>query len=103
MPSVTIWTLESDHDAKAVECLAKKLIAHLQLEDITIRAVGLKTVPKRLKGQPDTAAALKKAVELYLQQDDCLIFVIRHYTDLIFSLRRGEAFSLGMTLEKCHT
>ncbi len=27
-----IWTLESDNDAKAVKCLANKLVTHLQLE-----------------------------------------------------------------------
>ncbi len=76
MPSVTIWTLESDNDAKAVKWLAEKLIAYLQLGEIVVRAVGRSAIPKRLKGQPNTDIALKKVVELYLQQDDCLIFVI---------------------------
>ena len=31
MTTIRIWAVESDYDAKAVECLATKLAKHLQL------------------------------------------------------------------------
>lgn len=76
MPGVTIWALESDYDAQAIKCLAHKLAAHLQLGNVSIRAVGprAKRIPRR--GQKDTAQILKRQVELYLQEHACVIFVI---------------------------
>ena len=40
MPGVVIWTLEYDNDRDTVKLLAEKLTKHLQLENISIRAVG---------------------------------------------------------------
>ena len=37
MTTIRIWTLESDYDAKAVECLANKLVKHLQLGSLCIK------------------------------------------------------------------
>ena len=46
MPTIRIWTLESDYDAKAVKCLANKLVAHLQLGNLSIQASGKKAISR---------------------------------------------------------
>ena len=66
MPSVRIWTLESDNDAKAVGCLAHKLVKYRQLGPIDIYTAG--------KRKP--SVQLRKAIQNYLKQDDCVIIVI---------------------------
>ena len=76
MPTVTIWTLESDYDAKSVECLANKLVTHLQLGNLSIRAVGRNALPKRDRKGAPVNNALAKAAQIYLKQDDYVIFVI---------------------------
>ena len=76
MPSVTVWALESDYDAKVVKCLADKLIKHLELSNVFIRAVGKRAMTKRGKAKKDPSNMLRQAVKNYLKQDDCLIFVI---------------------------
>lgn len=40
MPSIRIWTLEPDNDAKTVKCLANKLVTFLQLTPILIYTAG---------------------------------------------------------------
>ncbi len=47
MPTIRIWTLESDSDAKAVKCLADKLVTHLRLGNLSIQASGKKALPGR--------------------------------------------------------
>lgn len=76
MHQITIWTLESDYDCKAVQYLAEKLVQHLQLQDVNLRVIGKGAIPKRLRGENDPAKALKRAVELYLSEDRCVVFVI---------------------------
>ncbi len=49
MPTIRIWTLESENDAKAVKCLANKLVTHLQSGNLSIQTAGPKAVPKRNK------------------------------------------------------
>ena len=66
MPSIRIWTLESDNDAKAVKCLANKLVTYRQLGPIAIYTAG--------RRKP--TVQLKKAIQNYLKQDDCVIIVI---------------------------
>ena len=66
MPSIRIWTLESDNDAKAVKCLANKLAAYRQLGPIAIYTAG--------RRKP--SVQLRKAIQNYLKQDDCVIIVI---------------------------
>lgn len=75
MPNIRIWTLESDIDAKAVECLANKLVTHLQLGNISIQR-GPKAVPKRNQRGASLSDTLRMAVQNYLKQDACVIFVI---------------------------
>lgn len=66
MPSIRIWTLESDYDAKAVKCLANKLVAYRQLRPISIYTAG--------RRKP--SIKLREAIQNYLIQDDCVIIVI---------------------------
>ena len=66
MPSIRIWTLESDNDAKAVGCLAKKLTTFMKLGQIPINTAG--------KRKP--TIKLEKAVQNYLKQDDCVIIIL---------------------------
>ncbi len=66
MPSIRIWTLESDNDAKAVKCLANKLKEYLKLEAISIDTTG------RLK--PNTR--LRDAIRILLEDEDCIILII---------------------------
>ena len=70
MPSVRIWTVESDYDAQAVNCLANKLVTHLQLGNLSIQTVGKGALPR---GQ---SVGLSKATQNYLRQEDYVIFVI---------------------------
>ena len=92
MPTVRIWTLESDHDAKAVKCLADKLVTYLQLDNLSIQSAGKKArqavgkkairlarrnpLPKRGRSKIPLSDALKLAVQDYLKQDDYVIFVV---------------------------
>ena len=76
MPTVRIWTLESDYDAKAVKCVANKLRAHLQLGNLSIRAVGKSALPKRKIKGASLSDILRRATQNYLKQDACVIFVI---------------------------
>ena len=66
MPSIRIWALESDNDAKAIKCLANRLTTFMQLGPITIYTAG--------RRKP--TVQLKKAIQNYLKKDDCVIIVI---------------------------
>ena len=66
MPSIRIWTLESDNDAKAVKCLANKLKEYLKLEAMSIDTTGRLKPPTRLRD----------AIQILLQDEDCIILVI---------------------------
>ena len=98
MPSVRIWALESDYDAKAVECLANKLVTYLQLGNVFIRAVGKSAIPKRPKGS--AANVLLRAVQNYLKQDNCVIFVLDTDGPMASHQRRQEPNSLINQVER---
>ena len=66
MPSIRIWTLESNNDAKAVKCLAEKLVTYRHLESIDIYTAG----------RPKYQGQLRKAIQNFLEQDNCVIIVI---------------------------
>ena len=66
MPSIRIWTLESDNDAKAVRCLAHKLVTFMQLGSMSIDTTG------KLK----PSINLERAVQNFLKDEDCVILVI---------------------------
>ncbi|MYD62274.1 MAG: hypothetical protein F4W91_14650 [Gemmatimonadetes bacterium] len=94
MPNIRIWTLESDIDAKAVECLANKLVRHLELENLSIQTVGPQAVPKRNQRGASPSDILGMAVQNYLKQDDCVIFVIDSDGPMSAHQRRQESNSL---------
>ena len=94
MASVRIWTLESDYDAKAVRSLAEKLAIHLQLDQLSIQVSGKGALPKPKKRGPPPHEMLRKAVQNYLMQDDCVIFVIDSDGPMSKDQRRRQPNSL---------
>lgn len=94
MPNIRIWTLESDIDAKAVKCLANKLVTHLQLANLSIQTSGPNAVPKRNKKGASPNDTLRMAVQNYLKQDACVIFVIDSDGLMSSHQRRQEPNSL---------
>ena len=84
MPSIRIWTLESDNDAKAVKCLANKLVAYQRLGPITIYTTG--------KRKP--SVKLRQAIQNYLKKDDCVIIVIDRDGPIAQHQRRRDPNSL---------
>ena len=100
MPTVRIWTLESDYDAKAVQCLANKLRAHLQLKNLSIRAVGKSALPKRKIKGASLSDILKRATQNYLKQDACVAFVIDSDSPMSTHERRQQQNSLINQIEQ---
>lgn len=94
MPNIRIWTLESENDAKAVKCLANKLVTHLQLGNLSIQTAGPKAVPKKNRRGASPSDMLRMAVQNYLKQDDCVIFVIDSDGPMSNYQRRQEPNSL---------
>ena len=94
MPTIRIWTLESENDAKAVKCLANKLVTHLQLANLSIQTSGPNAVPKKNKKGAPPSDILRMAVHNYLRQDDCVIFVIDSDGPMSSHQRRQEPNSL---------
>lgn len=94
MPTIRIWTLESDIDAKAVKCLANKLVTHLGLGNLSIQTAGPKAVPKKNRRGASPSDTLRMAVQNYLKQDDCVIFVIDNDGPRSIHQRRQEPNSL---------
>ena len=94
MPSIRIWILESDYDAKAVKCLADKLVTHLQLDHLSIQASGKGAIPRRNRRGESSTGTLRTAVGNYLKQDACVIFVIDSDSPMSTHQRRQEPNSL---------
>ena len=94
MPTVRIWTLESENDAKAVKCLADKLLTHLRLENLSIRTVGGNALPTRDRNGNPLNNALTRATQIYLEEDACVVFVIDHDSLMSTHQRRQEPNSL---------
>ncbi len=94
MASVRIWTLESDYDAKAVRSLAEKLAIHLQLDQLSIQVSGKGALPKPKKRGPPPHEILSRAVQNFLKQDDCVIFVIDSDGPMSKNQRRQQPNSL---------
>ncbi len=94
MPSVRIWTLESDNDDKVVRCLANKLAEHLHLENISVRTASKKDVPKG----GDKGLAI--ATQTYLKQEDYVIFVIDNDGPMSRHQRDQESNSLVNQIQR---
>ena len=116
MPTLTIWTLESDYDAAAVKCLANKLVTYLQLGNLSIQSAGKKArqavgkkaaqlarrnaLPRRGKKEIPLIDALKMAVQDYLKQDVCVVFVIDRDSRMSTHQRRQEPNSFINQIEQ---
>ena len=76
MITIRIWTLESENDAKTVKYLANKLVTHLQIGNLSVQTSGPKAVPRKNKKGASPSDILGMAVQNYLRQDACVIFII---------------------------
>ena len=94
MPTVRIWTVESDNDQDVVECLANKLVAHLQLDNLSVQVFGKSAIPRR-RDSP-----LRRATQNYLRDADCVIFVIDQDSPMSTHQRRQEPNSLINQIER---
>ena len=90
MTTIRIWAVESDYDAKAVECLATKLAKHLQLGNLSILVSGKQALAHR---------KLDKATRNYLKEAACVIFVIDQDSPMSLHQRRQEPNSLINQIE----
>ncbi|GBO55222.1 hypothetical protein APA_3272 [Pseudanabaena sp. lw0831] len=71
MRKIRIWTPESDTDSRTVECLAHKIINFCGA-DIAI-LTSSKSAYNQAASKPD---GLEKAVNIYLKQDDFVVFLL---------------------------
>ena len=88
MPSILIWTPESDYDSKAVRCIAEKIIAFYG-SDITISEGSKDAYNKAVQKK-----MLDKAVNIYLKTSELVIFLIDYDGIQSHFKRRGERNSL---------
>ena len=75
MPTVRIWSLEPDYDAEAIQRLADELLTHLRIGNLSIQASDRTALPKHTRNGEHSSDTLRKALQNYLKQDDCVIFV----------------------------
>ena len=94
MTTIRIWTLESDHDAEAVRCLARKLVTYLELSNISIQSSGRSAIPRRSRIGAPLSNRLKLATQNYLREEACVIFVIDQDSPMSLHQRRQEPNSL---------
>ena len=94
MPTVRIWTLESDHDAKAIERLANKLVMDLQLGNLSIQTADKKAFLKYDRGNDSLSDTLTMATQRCLQKDDCVIFVVDPSPPMPIHQRQEKSDSL---------
>lgn len=96
MTAVRIWALGPFYDAKTVKSLPGKLAQHLRLEDLSIRASCRRAIPSlNGKGLP-----LSEAVQHYLEQESCVIFLIDNYSSIDTAQRWREPKSLINQVEQ---
>ena len=94
MPTVRIWTVESDYDRDAVKCLANKLATYLHLDNLSVQVAGRSALPRQHN------SPLTRATQNYLQQDACVIFVIDQDSPMSTHQRRQEPNSLINQIER---
>ena len=71
MPTVRIWTVESDYDRDAVKCLANKLATYLHLDNLSVQVAGRSALPEATQFPLDEGNS-----DITFDQDACVIFVI---------------------------
>lgn len=85
MKKIRIWTPESDTDSRAVQCLAKKIVKFYSKEILITTAT---------KSAYNTAArtdeGLRNAVNIYLKQDDFVIFLLDYDGIQSYNQRKNE-------------
>ena len=94
MPTIRIWALESDNDAKAVRCLANKLVEHLQLGGVSIQTVDGQRFLRRSTSSSSSGNRLRSAVQNFIAQGEYIIFVIDNDSPMSLHQRRQEPNSL---------
>ncbi len=100
MPTIRIWALESDNDAKAVRCLANKLRTHLHLEHVSIQTIESQRFLKNRRIQGTLGDKLRKAVQNFVNQGEYVIFVIDSDSPMSLHQRRQEPNSLINQIER---
>ena len=94
MPTIRIWALESDNDAKATRCLANKLVTHLQLGGVSIQTVEGQRFLKNRRVRGNLGDRLRQAVQNFVNQDEYVIFIIDSDSPRSLHQRRQEPNSL---------
>ena len=90
MTAVRIWALGPFYDTKTVKSLPGKLAQHLHLVDVSIRVSCKRAFPSlNGKGLP-----LSEAVQHYLKQEACVIFLVDNYSSIDTEQRWCEPKSL---------
>ena len=75
MISVRIWNLQSERDAKAVKFLENTFLRYRQLEYLAIWTTGRSALRKCHRKGALLRESLRRAIQLYLAQDDYIIFL----------------------------
>ena len=100
MPTVRIWTLESENDRKVVKCLADKLVTHLKLGNLSIEASDNSALRRyQIKGA-SLSETLRRRVQAYLKEGAYVIFVIDRDGPMSSAKRRKEPNSLINQVEQ---
>ena len=77
MISIRVWNVESDSDTKAVGFLEDEFLRQRKIEHLAIRSTGRSALRKCHKKGVPVNESLKKAIQLYLKQDDFIVFVTK--------------------------
>lgn len=92
MPSIRIWTVESDNDDKAIQIIAEKCMSYSKTRNMKIQSAGKRaytsSVAKR-RGK-EKIDRLKAALRSYLKQDSKVIFVLDSDSKHSLNERRNE-------------
>ena len=75
MPTVRIWSLGPDYDAESIKDLANEVMTDLQLENLSIQTANKRALPTHKIKDASLSGTLRKATQIYLEQNDCVIFV----------------------------
>lgn len=96
MTVIRIWALGPFYDAETVKFLPDKLAKHLQMSHLTIRTASNMELPC-LNGKE---LPLSEAVQHYLEQESCVIFLIDNYSSIDTAQRWREQKSLINQVEQ---
>lgn len=75
MISIRVWNLESDQDANAVKYLKDGLQESTQRGQLAIQTTGRNAFHKCHNMGTPAPQSLKQAIQHFLKQDDCIVFV----------------------------